>query len=273
MTNEYYDAPTAKQPLEIIRSADWNANNNAVEAAFDLVPSVQDLQREQFGTDASTVATLYIVNVGTPPDAYYAGFSVTFEAQFASTGPASIQINTLPITGLKDSGGGDLVVGDIRQGQVVTVVYTSANEFRVQFAADAATAEAAAQAAAQSEQNAAQSEQTASTAANTATAAADRAEATLVWDIQAADFTAETGSAYLAVAATEDVDVTMPTLAVGNKFTFKNSAASNNLLRVLNPSYTIVGRKGSVAAGDDLTFEAGEVATVVARTVTILEVV
>jgi hypothetical protein len=167
MANDYYDAPDAKQPLEIIRSSEYNTNNLATEAAFDKLPTEEQINRSQYGEDVSTVATLYKVTVPVLNLGYYTGLEIVFEAKFTNIGAASIQINTDVIEDLVDVLGDPLSAGDIVIGQIVTVVYTSNSVFQVQFRADARVlaeqAAASALAASVSETNAANSESAAST--------------------------------------------------------------------------------------------------------------
>ena len=148
MANDYYTAPAAKQPLEIIRSSEYNTNNLATEAGFDKLPAQSQLNRSQYGNDTSTVATLYKITVPVLDVAYYEGLTVVFEAVLANTGTANIQINGGVIKELVDSGGTPLVVGNIFTGQIVTATYTSNLKFQIQFAADSATSAAIASTAA-----------------------------------------------------------------------------------------------------------------------------
>jgi hypothetical protein len=148
MSNDYYASPSAKNPLNIVRSADYNNNNAGIERAFDELPPPAQLARSQYGQDVSTAAALYEITVDTLTAGYYEGFEVVFQATLANTGSAQIQVNSSTIVSLKDSGGVDLVVGDILVGQLITAIYTADAVFQVQFATDYATAVAAAAASA-----------------------------------------------------------------------------------------------------------------------------
>ena len=146
MANGFYTAPADKTPLTTIGSAAEDSNSAALEAAFDKLPSEVDLKRNQFGTDGSTIATLYKITITDLSVAYYAGLEIVFEATFANTGAASVQINAGAIASLVDAAGNALAAGAIQVGQVVTVVYTSASVFQL-LVADTASASAAASAA------------------------------------------------------------------------------------------------------------------------------
>ena len=148
MSNTYYTAPATKNPLDIVRSTDWNNNNAGLETAFDELPPPAQLARSQYGQDVSTSPALYEITVDTLTAGYYEGFEVVFQATLANTGSAQIQVNSSTIVSLTDSGGAALVAGDILAGQIITAIYTADAEFRVQFATDYATAVASASASA-----------------------------------------------------------------------------------------------------------------------------
>lgn len=148
MANTYYNAPADNQPLTTIRSGDENSDRAAVEAAFDKLPSEDDIIRSQFGTDVSTAATLYEITITTLPGAYFVGLEVNFEATFTSTGAASIQVNGSTIVPLLDAGGTALVVDSITIGQVVVAVFTSTGDFRLIQSDSASSATSAAASAA-----------------------------------------------------------------------------------------------------------------------------
>ena len=157
MPNDFYTAPATKVPVTTIRSAVRNNDSEAVEAGFDLLPSELDLKRDQSGTDVSTLATLYKLTINDLTVAYYIGLTITFEAAFANTGAASVQVNASTITDLVDAAGNPLVVGAIVAGQVVQIVYTSTDKFQV-LITDSASASAAASAASAAASEAARDE-------------------------------------------------------------------------------------------------------------------
>ncbi len=160
MANDYYSAPTEKVPLTTIRSTVRNNDAEAVEAGFEKLPSEIDLKRDQFGTDSSTVATLYIITIPNLTVPYYEGLQVTFEAKLANIGAASIQVNGGTNVDMVDVVGSALEVGAINVGQIVSAVYTSNGDFRMvqsDSASSAAAASSSAAAALESETNAAAS--------------------------------------------------------------------------------------------------------------------
>jgi hypothetical protein len=113
MTNPYYAAPSPKQPLNIVRSAEYNSNNDGIEAAFDELPPATQLARSQYGQDVSTAATLYEVTIPTLTAGYYEGLEVVFQVVYSNTGAAQIQVNGSTIVAILDTSGQPLVVGDI----------------------------------------------------------------------------------------------------------------------------------------------------------------
>lgn len=131
MPNGFYNAPVNEIPLTTIRSSSENSDRGAVEAAFDLLPVEADLKRSEWGVDSSSVATLYIITTPDHPAAYTVGQVVSFEAKFANTGPASIQVNGGVNVSIHTNNGVALSAGAILVGQVVTVVYTSDATFKM----------------------------------------------------------------------------------------------------------------------------------------------
>ena len=70
------------------------------------------------------------------------------------------------------------------------------------------------------------------------------------------------------------VDGSLPaTIVTKQEFIVHNESISTNLVRVLNPNFTIKGAKGVLAPGDNLILEPGDTVNLVARSTTILEVV
>lgn len=58
---------------------------------------------------------------------YSNGISFTFKANFANTGSATINVNSLGAKNIKKHQGADLAANDIKNGQVVTLVYDGTN--------------------------------------------------------------------------------------------------------------------------------------------------
>lgn len=81
----------------------------------------------------------YAVTMTPTPAAYTAGMLVSFQANTANTGPATLNVNSLGAKAIKKNTGMDLDTGDIAADQIVTVIYDGTN-FQVQSAAGSATA-------------------------------------------------------------------------------------------------------------------------------------
>lgn len=94
------------------------------------------------------------------------------------------------------------------------------------------------------------------------------------WINKSADFTVAVGESYQVDGSSVTVDAAMPsTLVVGNILTVHNESISTNKVQITNPSFTIKGPAGTIAAGTDMELEPGDTAKLVARSTTILEVV
>lgn len=69
------------------------------------------------------------------------------------------------------------------------------------------------------------------------------------------------------------VDLTQPTFAKNDFIVVESDPSSTEIVRLLNPSNTLIGKKGVIAAGDNLVLEPGETVHFVARTSNILKAV
>ena len=98
-------------------------------------------------------------------------------------------------------------------------------------------------------------------------------EALNQWVTKSADFTAVNQESYQIDGSSTTVDITIPTIAEGDSFIFYNHKDSTNKVQILNPSYTINGASGTVAAGTDLELEPSNAVQLVAKTTTVLEIV
>lgn len=95
----------------------------------------------------------------------------------------------------------------------------------------------------------------------------------LTWITKSADFTAVSGESYQIDASANTVDITIPALVANNNFTFHNETASTFKVQILNPSNTINGPSGVIAAGTDIELEPSDSVQLVAKSTTILEIV
>ena len=73
------------------------------------------------GTDA------YAITLAPVPSAYYTGMLINFKASTANTGACSIDVNSLGVKAIKTNEDIDPKDGDIRAGQMVTIIYDGTN--------------------------------------------------------------------------------------------------------------------------------------------------
>lgn len=101
----------------------------------------------------------------------------------------------------------------------------------------------------------------------------DALEALNVWINKSSDFTAVSKESYQIDGSANTVDVTLPAIAAGDSFIFHNESASTFTVQILNPSYTINGTSGTIAAGTDLELSSADSVQLVAKSTTVLEIV
>ena len=90
---------------------------------------------------------------------------------------------------------------------------------------------------------------------------------------KAANFTAVKNECRQIDASSNTVDVTLPALAPGDSFIYHNMVTSTNKVQILNPTETIKGISGNIAAGTNLEIGAGQSVQMVAVSATILSIV
>lgn len=95
----------------------------------------------------------------------------------------------------------------------------------------------------------------------------------LNWQNQNGNFSAVNNEAYQIDASSNTVDITLPTIAAGNAFTFHNETTSTNKVQILNPAYSIRASGGTISAGTDMELAAGDSVQLVAKSTTVLEIV
>jgi len=93
-------------------------------------------------------------------------------------------------------------------------------------------------------------------------------------DPKTANFNIIAGQSYLVDGSGGTVDGGLPaTIVTKQEFIIHNESISTNLVRVLNPNFTIKGATGVLLAGDNLILEIGDTVHLVAKSSSILEVV
>jgi len=78
-------------------------------------------------TAATGVAGAYAVFLPVAPAVYSAGLTVTFKANVANTGAATLNVNGLGTRPIVKNGGAQLIANDIAANQIITVVCDGAN--------------------------------------------------------------------------------------------------------------------------------------------------
>ena len=128
-------AENATQDITLIPGA--NANINASNKRIKNVASVVDssdavnaiaIQSQQltFG-NALGSTNAYSLSLIPAPTAYVAGMMLTFKANAANTGAATLNVNNLGTVALKKNVTNNLATGDIVSGQMVIVIYDGTN--------------------------------------------------------------------------------------------------------------------------------------------------
>ena len=99
-------------------------------------------------------------------------------------------------------------------------------------------------------------------------------EALNSWDApKTANFTGAKNECRQIDASSNTVDIALPTLAAGDSFVYHNMITSTNKVQILNPTQTIKGSGGDIAAGTNLEIEAGQSVQLVAVSSTVLSIV
>ena len=99
-------------------------------------------------------------------------------------------------------------------------------------------------------------------------------EALNSWDIpKTADFTAVASESRQIDAASNTIDVTLPTLVLGDSFIYHNLITSTFKVQILNPIETIKGKSGDITAGTNMELEPGQSVQMIAKSTTILSIV
>jgi hypothetical protein len=123
------------QDITLIPGA--NANINASNKRIKNVAAVVDtsdavnaiaIQSQQLTfANAGGSTNAYSLSLSPAPTAYVTGMMLTFKANAANTGAATLNVNNLGDIALKKNVTNDLTSGDIVSGQMVIVIYDGTN--------------------------------------------------------------------------------------------------------------------------------------------------
>lgn len=99
-------------------------------------------------------------------------------------------------------------------------------------------------------------------------------EALNSWDIpEIANFTGVASESRQIDASANTIDVALPVLVIGDSFIYHNLITSTFKVQILNPTETIKGKGGDIAAGTNMELEAGQSVQLVAKSTTVLSIV
>jgi hypothetical protein len=126
MSNDYF-AHENLDSFTTARAADVNAIGQAVEAAFDLLPSPAIMRRRNIDTVAAGgSADTITVTSGYSIPAYVLGQQVSFVASADNTGPVTINLDGLGAKQVVSADGSPLAAGDILDGRIYELRYDGA---------------------------------------------------------------------------------------------------------------------------------------------------
>lgn len=101
-------------------------NQEFVNQYSAAVSTPESLIQILYGVDGGSTDA-YAVSLDVAPTAYIAGLTVAFKANTSNTGACSLNLNGLGAKAIKVDTDVDPATGDIKAGQVVTVVYDGTN--------------------------------------------------------------------------------------------------------------------------------------------------
>lgn len=132
MANTYFNYTDPVSPGDRLESSKYNGDFAAINCAFDVLPSPDDLASNTGNyTESTGTATAY--NVILPKFdgsfGYLAGMQVLVKIHINNSGPATLNVNGLGPKTLVNltTGLGPLVANDLRAGTIYSVRYDGTN--------------------------------------------------------------------------------------------------------------------------------------------------
>lgn len=127
--NDYFSSPADVAPGTRARSVDLNTLDAAVTGAFDKLPTELALKSGtvNYAVDTGTVANAYIVAMPPRITALADGLEVVMRATRTNTGPATLNVNGMGAIQLRRVDGAALSAGDVPNGSVLSLRYSSAS--------------------------------------------------------------------------------------------------------------------------------------------------
>lgn len=126
MANDYYKAQASNLPLTRIRSSGENSARKTVEVAFDKLPVSDELFREEYAFDISTVNTQYLLTTPSGSGALIDGQHLTFKPTFTCAAGVDVKVNSSAVRPVEDSLGVLATEGLIVAGIYVDIIFVEA---------------------------------------------------------------------------------------------------------------------------------------------------
>lgn len=164
-----YNQQTDVQPRRLAKSESINNLDNAVAAAFALLPDETDLKHGtvSYAADSGTV-NAYVVALSQVPDSYTDGLKVVIKPANTNTGASTINVNSLGVKSIRHYDSSVLTAGDLQAGAPTVLRYSSTTGFFHVQPNSIAAAETATTKAAEAEASASAAALSASSAASSA---------------------------------------------------------------------------------------------------------
>lgn len=175
-----YNQQADVQPRKLAKSESINNLDNAVAAAFALLPDETDLKHGtvSYAADSGTV-NAYVVALSQVPDSYTDGLKVVIKPANTNTGASTINVNSLGVKSIRHYDSSVLTAGDLQAGAPTVLRYSSTTGFFHVQPNSIAAAETATTKAAEAEASASAAASSASAASSSAAAAAASEQAVI----------------------------------------------------------------------------------------------
>lgn len=124
MSNDYYNAPDVPTNYTLARAGEIRQQFAAIASGLERLPSESELRENRFtyavagGTENALTA-----NLAGSFDAYNDGFTVRVKTPLESTGPVTINVNSLGAKSILDQDGNALASGALSAGNIAQIVY------------------------------------------------------------------------------------------------------------------------------------------------------
>lgn len=126
--NDYFTKPADLAPQTKARSVDINTLGQAVNSAFDKLPTEISLKRGtvNYAVDTGVAANAYLVALPYVPSGYVDGLEVVMRPTRTNTDACTVNVNDLGVKPIKRADGSDPQPNDIINGGTLTLRYSTA---------------------------------------------------------------------------------------------------------------------------------------------------